>query len=155
MIRSLTVMVFAIVLAGCADSRVNPCSVLDISEVQVLESSVSTSRWLPPGRGENELCMYLDATDERQVMLFMWSAGAHDPLKNVTEGMKGENSEVVDVWDVGLRAAAGFHDAELKLFSARSNDRMVGLRVRKAVAEDSADFEVVKSLVRKALGRLE
>lgn len=140
---------------GCSKAKLDPCSLLAVSEAQLFDSAISTSKTFPPKDAEkNDLCLYYDASGEPRLMVFVWSDRESDPIQAITSGMSGSDSKVVEITGVGDKAAAGFRSGELKLLAARNKKGMIGVRVRDPVRQTDARFEDVKALAAKLLGRL-
>ena len=146
-------------IAACskAPARTNPCDLLTVSEAQSIESAIVEDKWFPRKKGEaNELCMFFDGNSEAHLMLFVFDDKSADPLTTIQSGMKAGADRFVEVSGVGEAAAAGFSANEdaLKLFAARSQAGMIGIRVRNPVKEYDEKFNDVKTLAITALGRL-
>jgi len=160
--RYIQMLVFAGVLisiAACskAPTRANPCDLLTVSEAQSIEGTILEAKRFPRKKGEaNELCMFFDGNGEAYLMLFVFDDKSADPLTMIQSGTKGGADRFVEVSGVGAAAAAGFSakDDTLKLFAARSQAGMIGIRVRNPVKEDDEKFNDVKTLAITALGRL-
>jgi len=161
--RALIALAFVTLsmLAGCSrvPAKLDPCSLLPVSEAQSLDAAIAKSQWFPanPKKGEvDELCVYMDANGDPRVMLFAWTKRS-DARGTVRAGMKSASDKVVDVPGVGENAAAGFSFSEgdtLKLFAAESKGRMVGIRPRDPIKESDEKFSRVKALAASALSRM-
>jgi len=152
---SWVVVLLALATSGCSKERTDPCSLLGVSEAQLFDSTISVSRSMPPqAKEDNSLCLYYNANGEPRLMLFVWTDDKVYPMDVTQSGMSGSDSEVIEITDVGEKAAAGFRSGELKLFAARNRKGMIGIRVRDPVMKDDATFEEVKALAAKLLGRL-
>jgi len=161
--RALIALAFVTlsILAGCsrAPAKLDPCSLLPVSEAQSLDAAIAKSQWFPanPKKGEtDELCAYMDANGDARVMLFAW-AKRSDARSAVRSGMSSASDKVLDVAGVGENAAAGFSFSDgdtLKLFAAESKGRMIGIRPRAPIKENDEKFNRVKALAASALGRM-
>lgn len=144
-----------LVAAGCSKGRPDPCGLLRVSEAQLFDDTISTSRSLPAkGVDKNDLCLFYNSKGEPRLMLFVWIDDKIDPIETARSGMSGDDSEVIEIAGVGEKAAAGFRSGVLKLFAARNERGMIGVRVRDTIGQDGERFEDVKALVAKLLGRL-
>lgn len=142
--------------SGCSTAKFDPCSLLDVSEAQLFDDTISSSRAFPPkGAEKNDLCLYYNAEGEPRLMVFVWSDSKIDPLETTKSGKGGGESDAVEITGVGEKAAAGFDSGFLKLLAARNKTGMIGVRVRDPVKQDDERFEDLKTLVSKLLGRLE
>jgi hypothetical protein len=151
----MSCIVAVLFLAGCSDARVDPCRLLTVEDVRSVDDSVAVSLWAGRGgeRKDNEVCMfYTDAGDPR-VMLFVWYDSEKDPKALVAKGQADAGATVVDVAGAGSNAAAAFRNDELKLLAVKSSQGVVGLRIRKPVSRDGADFDEAVRLAETALSR--
>jgi hypothetical protein len=149
-------LVVLLTASGCSKPKLDPCSLLGVSEAQLFDSTISISKAFPPqGDEKNDLCLYYNANEEPRLMLFVWIDDNIDPMEVTKSGMTGSGSEVIEITGVGEKAAAGFASRELKLFAARNEKGMIGVRVRDPMTQDDPEFDEVKALVAKLLGRLE
>lgn len=159
MISRLGLLVCFVVLSfssGCTKSKLNPCGLLDLTEIQAFDDTISTSQSSPPkGEETNDLCLYYNASGEPRLMVFVWSDQHADPFEVTRKGMGDGDSEVVEILGVGDKAAAGFNAGELKLFAASNQNGMIGIRVRDPVTRNDAKLDEVKSLTAKLLAHLE
>lgn len=152
---SWVVVLLALATSGCSKKRIDPCGLLGVSEAQLFDDTISSSRTFPPkGAEKNDLCLYYNANGEPRLMVFVWSDDKVDPIETTKSGLKGSESEVIEITGIGEKAAAGFRSGELKLFAARNRKGMIGVRVRDPVMRDDARFDNVKALAAKLLGRL-
>ena len=87
-------------------------------------------------------------------MLFVWNDPDIDPMDTVKSGMSRGNSKIIEIAGVGEKAVAGFSSGELKLFAARNEKGMIGVRVRDPITESDAKFDDVKALAAKVLERI-
>lgn len=142
-------------LAGCSDTRRDPCQLLTVEDVKSVDSSVSVSSWAGRGgeRKDDEVCMFYTDDGDPRVMLFVWYDQEKDPKKLTKKGAGDTGAMVVDLPGIGSKAAASFTDDELKLLSVKSAQGVVGLRVRKSISKDSADFKQIVKLAEHALSR--
>jgi hypothetical protein len=141
--------------SGCSKAKLDPCGLLGVSEAQLFDNTISSSKAFPPeGAEKNDLCLYYNANGEPRLMLFVWSDRNIDPIAATKSGMSGSESKVIEITGVGEKAAAGFSSGELKLFAAKNNKGMIGVRVRDSITQNDARFDDVKALVAKLLGRL-
>lgn len=159
MLRTLAAAVVLVSIAACSKTpaRTNPCDLLTVSEAQSIAGTITEAKWFPRKKGEaNELCMYFDGNGEAHLMLFVFDDKSADPLATIQAGMKSGADRFVEVSGVGDAAAAGFSskDDALKLFAARSQAGMIGIRVRYPVKEDDEKYNDVKTVAVTALGRL-
>jgi hypothetical protein len=154
-IASLLVFIPYIVLSGCSENRQDPCELLTALEVKSVDASVDYSLWA--GRDgkkkEDEVGMYYNSEGDPKVMLFVWYDKDIDPDLLVDRHEAEEHSVFVDLPGVGSKAVAAFSDSELKLLAVKSTDGVVGLRVRKPVANDSLELLEVAQLAETALSR--
>lgn len=149
----LTFIVLSV--AACSDARTDPCKLLSVNDVKEIDDTVTVSLWA--GRGgdkkENEVCMFYNEGGDPRIMLFSWYDKNKSPREIVENGAKG-SGEIVDIDIPGKEAVATFSEDELRLFAVKSSNGLVGLRVRKPVENDSADFQKLISLSEKALRNL-
>jgi len=139
-------------LAGCSEVRKNPCELLTVADVESVDNTVSVSIWAGRDgeRKKDEVCVFFTDEGDPRVMLFVWYDKDRDPDTLVTEGASGTDAKIVDLPEVGLKAAASLGDDELKLLAVKSAQGVVGLRVRKSVSEESAEFKEIIQLAEKA-----
>ena len=148
-------VVIFLTISGCSKAKLDPCSLLGVSEAQDLDSTISSSKAFPRrGAEKNDLCLFYNANGDRRLMLFVWTDPKTDPVNVVTSGMTASNSKIVEIPAVGDKAAAGFASGKLKLFTARNRKGMIGIRVREPIMQDDEKFDDVKALVATLLGRL-
>jgi hypothetical protein len=143
-------------LAGCSESRMDPCELLSVSDVKEIDDTVSVSLWA--GRGgekkENEVCMFYTDKGDPRVMLFVWYDKNKTPVDLVTNGTKGSSSEIVNLDIPGKEAVASFSEQNLKLLAVKSSNGIIGLRVRKEIEQDAAEFDKLLDLSGKALNNI-
>lgn len=140
---------------ACSKAKIDPCSLLSVSEAQLFDDTILLSKAFPPkGKDNNDLCLYYNAKGEPRLMVFLWSDDKSDPLETTKSGMRGKELEIIEVAGIGDKAAAGFSAGDLKLFAARNKKGMIGVRVRDPIRQEDERFEQVKALVSKLLARL-
>lgn len=154
-VASCLCFAFLSLALGCSKPRLDPCELLNVSEAQLFDSTISISKAFPPkGDEKNDLCLYYDANGEPRLMLFVWGANKIDPVDTVQSGMRDSESVIIEISGVGDKAAAGFQAGELKLFAAGNNKGTIGVRVRDQIRQQDPRFDDVKALVEGVLGRL-
>ena len=148
-------IIFILGLAACTDARKDPCQLLTVADVKSVDNTVADSIWAGRDgeRKDDEVCMFHTGDGEPRVMLFVWYDKETDPGMLVSEGAAVSGAEMVELPGIGLKAAATFSDDELKLLAVKSSRGVVGIRVRKSVGKDSADFNEIVQLTEKALSR--
>ena len=156
---TLAAVIVLVFVTACSKTpaRKNPCDILSVSEAQSIGSGITQANWIPGKKGEaKELCTYYDSNGEAQLMLFVFHDKSADPLMAIQTGMRDGADRFVQVIGVGEAAAAGFSsgDDTLKVFLARSQAGMIGIRVHFPVREDEEKFNDVKRLAARALGHL-
>ena len=158
-VPTLAAVIVLVFVTACSKTpaRKNPCDLLSVSEAQSIESGITQAKWLPGKKGEaKELCTYYDSNGEANLTLFVFHDKLADPLMAIQTGMRDGADRFVQVIGVGEAAAAGFssRDDTMKMFLARSQAGMIGIRVRFPVREDEEKFNDVKRVAAKALGHL-
>lgn len=158
-VPTLAAVIVLVFVTACSKTpaRKNPCDLLSVSEAQSIESGITQAKWFPRKKGQaNELCMYYDSNGEAHLMLFVFDDKLANPLLAIQTGMRDGADRFVEVIGVGESAAAGFSSSDdtLKLFAARSQAGMIGIRVRFPVREDDEKFNDIKRVAAEALGRL-
>jgi len=142
-------------LAACSEARRDPCQLLTVQDVQSVDNTVSTSIWA--GRdGErkvDEVCVFSNNDGFPRVMLFVWYDNDNDPKSLVIKGAADSSAMIVELPEIGPEAAGSFVDHELGLLAVRSAQGVVGLRVKKPVQKNSAEFIEIVQLAEKALSR--
>lgn len=156
---TLAAVIVLVFVAACSKTpaRKNPCDLLSVDEAQSIESGITQAKWSPGKEGEaKELCTYSDSSGEAHLMLFVFHDKSADPFMAIQTGMRDGANRFVQVVGVGEAAAAGFNsgDDTLKVFLARSQAGMIGIRVRFPVREDDDKFNDIERVAAKALGRL-
>lgn len=143
-----------LLIAGCSETRRDPCTLISPIEMKSLDADVTSAAWA--GRDEekrsDEVCMYYAADGDPRVMLFAWYDTGLDAGELVKRGVADNQAEISDV--PGKDAAVAFADGELKLLTAKSEAGVVGLRVRKPVTRDSEEMGKAMEIAQKALSRL-
>jgi hypothetical protein len=149
-------LVAVLFVSACAGERLDPCSLLSPEEVSAIDSSVVVASWAGRGgeRQEDEVCVFYTEDGDARVMLFVWYEAEAEPGELVAAGVGGQHAVIIDVPRASSRAVAALDGEELKLVGVKSPRGIVGLRVRRPVARDSADFEEVLRLAETALSRL-
>ena len=152
-LSQLCVGLVILVLAGCAESRQDPCRLLTVEDASAVDDTVAVAVWAGRDgeRKEDEVCVFHDADGEARLMLFVWYDPATDPETLVSEGADMLGGELVEFPDIGSGAFATFQDKELKLLAVRSPLGVVGLRVRKPVRKNSRELNELARLAEKAL----
>jgi len=142
-------------LTACSEARRDPCQLLTVEEVKVVDKSVAISIWAGRDgeRKDDEVCVFHTKDGDPRVMLFVWYDKEKEPFQLVTEGEMDSNLSIVEVPGIGSNAVATFNNDELKTFAVKSARGVVGLRVRKPIRKDSADFNEVTQLAERALSR--
>jgi hypothetical protein len=151
----ISVLIVLFILTACSEARRDPCQLLSVEDVKSVDDSVAISIWAGRDgeRKEDEVCVFHTKDGDPRVMLFVWYDKGKEPNELVTTGETEPNLTVVEVPGVGSNAAATFNDDKLKTFAVKSPRGVVGLRVRKTIRRDSADFSDVAQLAEKALSR--
>jgi len=142
-------------LTACSEARRDPCELLTVEDVKSVDDSVAISIWAGRDgeRKEDEVCVFHTKDGDPRVMLFVWYDKEKEPEQLVTNGAIDTDAIIVEVPGVGSKAIATFNGDELKTFAVKSARGVVGLRVRKPVRRDSADFNDISQLAEKALSR--
>ena len=140
-------------LAACSETRRDPCELLTAEEVKSVDNTVTVSLWAGRDgeRKDDEVCVFYTDDGDARAMLFVWYDDEKQPLELVSESTPG--AEIIELPGVGLDAAAAYGDNEVKLLAVKSATGVVGLRVRKPVRKNSAEFNAIARLAETALSR--
>lgn len=142
-------------LTACSEARRDPCQLLDVEDVRTVDNSVALSIWAGRDgeRKDDEVCVFHTKDGDPRVMLFVWYDKGKEPRELVSDGEVDSNLIIVEVPGVGSNAVATLKDDVLKTLAVKSARGVVGLRVRKSIRKDSAEFNEVTQLAEKALSR--
>jgi len=144
-------------LHGCSDTRRDPCQLLTVQDVKSLDRTVTDSQWAGRDgeRKEDEVCAFYTDDGDPRAMLFVWYDKEKDPVVLAEMAAADMNGQVVEVSNVGLKAAAYFQGEELEFLAAKSTQGVIGLRTKESVKRDSTEQDQLVLLAEKALSRLQ
>lgn len=120
-----------------------------------MDSTVSTSIWAGRDgeRKDDEVCVFYNNDRFPRVMLFVWYDQDTDPKNVVNKGAADSGAMIVELPAIGSAAAGSFINNELGLLAVKSGQGVIGLRVKKPVQKNSAEFTEIVQLAEKALSR--
>jgi len=144
-------------LLGCSDPRRDPCQLITVQDVKSLDDTVTASLWAGRDgeRKDDEVCAFYTDDGDPRAMLFVWYDKEKDPVVLAEMAAADMNGQVVEVSNVGLKAAAYFQGEELEFLAAKSTQGVIGLRTKESVKRDSTEQIQLVLLVEKALSRLQ
>ena len=144
-------------LLGCSDSRRDPCQLITVQDVKSLDDTVTASLWAGRDgeRKDDEVCAFYTEDGDPRAMLFVWYDKEKDPVVLAEMAAAEMNGQVVEVSNVGLKAAAYFQGNELEFLAAKSAQGVIGLRTKESVKKDSTEQNQLVLLAEKALSRLQ
>ena len=144
-------------LPGCSDSRRDPCQLITVQAMKSLDNTVTVSLWAGRDgeRKDDKVCAFYTADGDPRAMLFVWYDKEKDPVVLAEMAAAEMNGQVVEVSNVGLKAAAYFQGDELEFLAAKSTQGVIGLRTKESVKKDSTEQNQLVLLAEKALSRLQ
>ena len=144
-------------LPSCSDSRRDPCQLITVQEVKSLDNTVTASLWAgrDGARKDDEVCAFYTDDGDPRAMLFVWYDKEKEPVVLAEMAAAETNGRVVELSNVGLKAAAYFQGDELEFLAAKSTQGVIGLRTKESVKSDSAEQNQLVLLAEKALSRLQ
>ena len=150
-------MFIVLSLLGCSDSRRDPCQLTTVQDVKSLDYTVTVSLWAGRDgeRKDDEVCAFYTEDGDPRAMLFVWYDKEKDPVVLAEMAAAEMNGQVVEVSNVGLKAAAYFQGDELEFLAAKSTQGVIGLRTKESVKKDSTEQNQLVLLAEKALSRLQ
>jgi len=150
-------MFIVLSLLGCSDSRRDPCQLITVQDVKSLDYTVTVSLWAGRDgeRKDDEVCAFYTEDGDPRAMLFVWYDKEKDPVVLAEMAAAEMNGQVVEVSNVGLKAAAYFQGDELEFLAAKSTQGVIGLRTKESVKKDSTEQNQLVLLAEKALSRLQ
>ena len=144
-------------LTGCSDSRRDPCQFITVQDMKSLDNTVTASLWAGRDgeRKDDEVCAFYTDDGDPRTMLFVWYDKEKEPVVLAEMAAAETNGRVVELSNVGLKAAAYFQGDELEFLAAKSTQGVIGLRTKESVKSDSAEQNQLVLLAEKALSRLQ
>lgn len=142
-------------LAGCFDSRRDPCRLLTVQEMKSIDNTVTVSLWAGRDgeRKDDEVCAFYAADGDPRAMLFVWYDKKKDPEELAKMAAAETNGLVVELPRAGSKAVAYFQGKELKFLAAKTSQGVIGLRAKQSVKRDSAELDQFVLLTERALSR--
>ena len=144
-------------LLGCSDSRRDPCQLITVQDVKSLDNTVTVSLWAGRDgeRKDDEVCAFYTDDGDPRAMLFVWYDKEKEPVVLAEMAAAEMNGRVVELSNVGLKAAAYFQGDELEFLAAKSTEGVIGLRTKESVKRNSIEQNQLVLLAEKALSRLQ
>ncbi len=142
-------------IAGCSESRKDPCRLLSVEDVRAVDDTVAVAIWAGRDgeRQDDEVCVFHTADGDPRLMLFVWYDRETELEDLVREAESVLEADLVELPDIGTRAFAAFKDKDLRLLAVKSQMGVVGIRVRKPVRRNSEEFNSLAQLAEKALSK--
>lgn len=148
-------LLLAVGLAACFDSRKDPCQLLSVQDMKSLDETITASLWAGRDgeRKDDEVCAFYADDGDPRAMLFVWYDQEKQPIELAKLAAAATNGHVEELPKIGSYAAAFYQGEELEFLAVKSVQGVVGLRTKNSIKRDSVAFDQLALLAEKALSR--
>jgi len=151
----MCLLLVAIGLVGCYDSRRDPCQLLTVQDMRSIDETITASLWVGRDgeRKDDEVCAFYADDGDPRAMLFVWYDKEKDPIELAKLAAAPTYGQVEELPQMGSYAAAYYQGEELEFLAVKSTQGVIGLRAKKTIKRGSKAFDQLALLADKALSR--